>query len=228
MTFGVMTHVAVMNFMFDIPVKIFSVHLALMALFIFSTDIKRFINVFITNKATAAYDYYNPIKDNTYHKTIFWLKLVFTLILSGVFLLQGWGNSRSKDNIDKPLLYGVWETTHFIKENDTIPPLITDNQRWRYLIIEGKNRATVKMMNDERQNFKFIPDSTTNNVILYGVGEKGEAPNFTYELLDSLTLKLNGELYLYNYEILLKRKKLDDFLLHSRGFNWINERPFNR
>jgi hypothetical protein len=45
---GVMTQVAVMNFCYDIPVKLFSVHLVLMALVIFITD-NRFLNVFIKN-----------------------------------------------------------------------------------------------------------------------------------------------------------------------------------
>ena len=227
-TMGVMMHVAVMNFMYDIPVKIFSVHLTLIALFIFSSDIKRFINVFIKNKPTESYDYYNPIKDKTYHNVIFWMKLIFVFALSGLFLLQGWGNDRGKNLGEKPPLYGIWETTHFIKNNDTIPPLITDKHRWRYLIVDRKNKATVKMMNDQRHNYKFKPDSISKNIILYGLGEKNETPNFTYELLDSDTLKLNGQLYLYDYEILLKKKKLEDILLYSRGFNWINETPFNR
>lgn len=226
-TMGVMMHVAVMNFMFDIPVKIFSVHLMLISLFIFSTDIKRFINVFIKNKPTEAYDFYNPIKDKVYHNVIFWTKLVLSVVLIGLFLMRGYGNDRGKDR-EKPLLYGIWETTHFIKENDTVPPLITDKNRWRYLIIDRKNRATIKMMDDKKQYYTFKPDSVSKKVVLYGLGEENETPNFEYELLNQETLKLSGELYLYNHEIILKRKSLDSVLLYSRGFNWINETPFNR
>ena len=226
-TMGVMIHVAVMNFMFDIPVKIFSVHLALMALLIFLTDSKRFINVFIKNKPTEAYDYFNPIKDKVYHNVIFWTKLVLVIVLSGLFLLQGWNNDRSK-NSEKPFLHGIWEATEFIKEKDTIPPLITDKNRWRYLIIDRKNRATIKMMDDETYRYTFKPDSINKKLALYEPGEEEETPNFTYELLDDETLKLKGEIYLYNHEVLLKRKNLDSVLLYSRGFNWINETPYNR
>jgi ABC-type multidrug transport system fused ATPase/permease subunit len=63
---GVMTQVAVMNFCFDIPVKLFSVHLVLMALVIFITD-NRFLNVFIRNKAVEKYNYYHPVKNTKYH-----------------------------------------------------------------------------------------------------------------------------------------------------------------
>lgn len=226
-TMGVMTHVAVMNFMFDIPVKLFSVHLTLTALLIFSTDAKRFINVFVKNKPTKAYDYYNPIKDTTYHKVIFWGKLMFLIVLSGFCLIQGWNNDRGKSS-EKPYLHGIWEATYFIKENDTIPPLITDKNRWRYLIIEQKDQATIKMMDDATYRYTFKPDSLTNKVTIYAAGEENENPNFSYQFLDDKTIKLNGKMYLYKHEILLKRKDLDSVLLYSRGFNWINETPFNR
>lgn len=227
-TMGVMTHVAVMNFMFDIPVKIFSVHLMLMALFIFSTDIKRFINVFIKNKPANAYEFYNPIDDKTYHKVIFWTKLVLVLVLGGLFIIRGISNDRSKNGPEKPHLFGIWEVTHFIKENDTLPRLVTDKNQWRYLIVDRKNRATIKMMDDKKQYYTFKPDSISKKIALYPPGEKNETPNFTYKLSDSETLKLNGDIYLYNHEIILKRKNLDSLLLYSRGFNWINETPFNR
>ncbi|MDT0539146.1 hypothetical protein [Croceitalea sp. P059] len=226
-TMGVMIHVAVMNFMFDIPVKIFSVHLAIIALLIFLTDSKRFINVFVKNKPTEAYDYYNPIKDKVYHNVIFWTKLVLTIVLIGLFLLRGWSNDRGKTS-DKPFLHGIWETTEFIKEGDTIPPLTTDKNRWRYLIIDRKDRATVKMMDDKTYRYTFKPDSISKKVALYGPGEEEETPNFTFDFLDDKTLKLKGEIYFNKHEIILKRKNLDSVLLYSRRFNWINETPFNR
>lgn len=228
-TAGVMIQVAVMNFMFDIPVKLFSLHLVLMALVIFSTDLKRFINVFIKNKSVDTYKYYHPVVDKLYHNIIFWVKTVSLLALVSLFCFQGYTRERSWGNKrEKPPLYGIWEVNSFIKGKDTIPPLTTDSNRWRYLIIDYKDRATIKMMDDKSHNYKFKPDTLSKQIIFYGFGEKNEKPNFSYELLDSETLKLNGELYLYDYEILLKKKDLNDFTLYSRGFNWINERPFNR
>jgi len=84
------------------------------------------------------------------------------------------------------------------------------------------------MMDDKTYRYTFKPDSINKKLALYGPGEEEETPNFTYELLDDKTLKLKGEIYLNNHEVLLKRKNLDSVLLYSRGFNWINETPFNR
>ncbi|MGC6429908.1 MAG: DoxX family membrane protein [Jejuia sp.] len=123
---GVMTHVLVMNLCFDIPVKLFSAHLVLMSLVIFSTDIKRFINVFIKNKPVKAYEYYHPINNKKYHKIIRILKIVgLSIIIIGVsiFMFQA---ERKLNNYKKTVFYGIWETEYFVQNNDTLPPLITD------------------------------------------------------------------------------------------------------
>lgn len=223
-TMGVMAQVAMMNFMYDIPVKIFSTHLLLIAFFIFSTDLKRFINVFIKNKPTKQYEFYNPVKDITYHKTIFWLKLIFTIGLSGLFLIQGMNNQRSRFSGTKPPLYGVWEVTNYIKNGDTIPPLTTDKIRWRYLVIDKNNMTTVKTMDDQIHPYTFETDSTNHKAKIYGGGIKSKTFNFDYNLSDDI-LNLKGVLYYDSLDIQLKRKKM---LLNTRGFNWINERPYNR
>ncbi len=222
-TMGVMLQVVVMNFMFDIPVKLFSTHLTLMALFLFSTDLKRFVNVFITNKPTTSYSFYHPIKEASYHKAIFWIKSALLVILIGIFLSQGLGNDRGKPS-NTPYLFGIWEVSEFIKNGDTIKPLTTDKERWRYLIIDH-NTTTVKMMDDENHPYRFEPDSMAKKVKIYGGGIKSETYNFNYKLLDTNTMKLDGKLYFNDLSIELKRK---DLLLYSRGFHWINEKPLNR
>ena len=134
---GVMFQVVLMNLFFDIPVKIFSFHLFFMAVFIFSTDARRFVHIFIKNKATQVYEFYNPIKDKLYHKIIFWVKLCGIVILVGFMSYNGYSRERGTygDKREKPPLYGIWEVQKLVKNHDTIPPLLTDNTRWRYFCL---------------------------------------------------------------------------------------------
>jgi len=226
-TMGVMIHVAVMNFMFDIPVKIFSVHLALFAFFIFSTDLKRFIHIFISNKPTESYEYYNPIKDQTYHKVIFWVKLIFIIVLSSIFLVQGLGNDISKNNKNKPYLYGIWEVSYFIKNNDTLQPIITDTERWRYLIIDQKKKAIIKTMDDVKHHYNFEVDSTKNKIMMHKEGSNNSC-YFEYFKPNSKSLELHSFVDNDSLKIILSKKDLKGIILHSREFYWINERPYNR
>lgn len=225
---GVMTQVAVMNFCYDIPVKLFSVHLVIMAFVIFITD-NRFLNVFVKNKTVEKYDYYHPIKNDTYHKVIFWIKTIglFLMVSFISFNFYTTESHRGK-NRQKPLLYGIWEVTHFIKNKDTLKPLITDNFRWHYLIIDIKDMATVKTMDDLKHHYTFITDSTSQEIRIHKKNSVSEDYNFSYIKPNSEVLQLDGIIESDTLHIVFSRKQHEKFNLNSRGFHWINERPYNK
>ncbi|WP_460217739.1 DoxX family protein [Psychroserpens sp. MEBiC05023] len=226
---GVMTHVAVMNFMFDIPVKLLSTHLVVMAGIIFITDYKRFTNVFFKNKSTEAINYYHPIKDRTYFKAIFWLKTIaLAFIIVGV-CITGYISERNLGHKrEKPFLYGIWEVSQFIKNKDTIPPLITDYKRWRYFVLDHKGKVVIKAMSDKKYAYDISIDSTSQQIKLYRELSEFHDFNFKYKHPNSNYLELEGTLQGDKLKIILSRKDLNNFNLISRGFNWINERPYNR
>lgn len=233
---GVMTHVAMMNFFFDIPVKLFSVHLVLMAGFLFIVDIKRFIRVFITNQPTERYAFYHPIKDKQYHKIVFWIKVIALTFYLGFASWQGYNAERKfRDKKPKPELYGIWEAHTFVKNNDTIPPLVTDSLRWRYLVRDRKGFAVVKTMNAVTKPYRFIIDTTDTKTfaldssqmqISVYKGDYNQQKNFTLQKTDT-TMHLQGILYGDTLDIQLKALDLSKMRLTSRGFHWVNEYPYN-
>jgi len=215
--------------MFDIPVKIFSFHLILMALVIFMTDMKRFIAVFIKNTATKSYEYFYPITSKSYHTTISRLKKVLVPILLVAATILGYlGELNISDINHKPHLYGIWETETFAINNDTIPPLITDENRWRYLIIERKGRSVVKTMKDKLIPYTFITDTQGNQITMHTKDGKKDSLNLKFEHREPGYLKLFGSLENDSIIVTLKKKNLDSLPLTSRSFHWINERPYNQ
>ena len=225
-TMGVMTHVAMMNFFFDIPVKIFAVHLVLMAGFIFLIDLRRFSNYFIFNKPTSAISYYRPIIDPTYHKIIWWLKVSVLIIYLGFASFQGYHAERNlRDKRPKPELYGIWETKVFVKNNDTLPPLVTDSLRWRYLIRDREGFAVIKTMTADLKWMNFDLDSTSTQLSLYREDYKQDN-NFTLIATDS-TMTMEGVLYGDSLYIKLESLDLKSMRLTNRGFHWVNEHPYN-
>ncbi len=224
---GVMLQVAVMNFMFDIPVKLFSVHIVLFAVILFITDIKRFIHVFILNKETKTHNYYHPIDDETYHKIIIWLKIGLTsLVIGGLSFQMYQAQLMRGDKEEKPPLYGIWEARMFIKNNDTVPALMNEKNRWRYLVVESKSSARVKHMNDQIDGFTFKVDTVAQKISMFD-GEGDIQNNFSFNVNDSILI-LDGYLYNDSLKINFTKKDHTKFLLKSRGFNWINEYPLNR
>jgi hypothetical protein len=225
---GVMTQVAMMNFCYDIPVKLFSIHLILMALVIFITD-HRFIQVLIKNKAVEAYVYYHPFKSTTYHKVIFRIKSIGLLLIIGFISFNFYTTeSHRGNNRKKPLLYGIWEASYFIKNGDTLHPLITDAYRWRYLIVDLKDNATVKTMDDSKHQYTFIADSIAQKIMIHKKDSESEVYNFNYKNSNSGFLELEGSIESDTLHIIFSRKDHEKFNLNARGFHWINERPYNR
>lgn len=226
---GVMTQVTMMNMMFDIPVKLFSIHLVLMSSVIFMTDIKRFTAVFIKNKATERYAYFYPNTSKSYHITMSRLKKVCIPILLIVGTILGYlGDLNISNKNHKPHLYGIWETETFIMNTDTIPPLITEGTRWRYLIVEQKGRSVVKTMTEKLVPYTFITDTLENTITMHSEGGKKDSLNLKFEYKAVGTLKLFGILENDTLSISFKKKSLDSLPLTSRSFHWINERPYNQ
>ena len=136
--------------------------------------------------------------------------------------------SHRGNNRKKPLLYGIWEASYFIKNGDTLQPLTTDDFRWRYLIVDLKDEATVKTMDDLKHQYKFITDSTSQKIMIHKKYSETEDYNFNYKNPNSEFLQLDGIIESDTLRIILFRKDHKKFNLNSRGFNWINERPYNR
>ena len=53
---GVLTNIVMLNFCYDVPVKLFSIHLTLMATALAGLDGRRLLNAFVFNRPTPAAD----------------------------------------------------------------------------------------------------------------------------------------------------------------------------
>lgn len=227
-TIGVMTQVAMMNFFYDIPVKLFSVHLILMAFVIFITDWKRFSQVFLKNETALKVNYYEVSNDEHYKKLIFWFKVVAGCSIIGLMSWQGYSREHTYgDKRERPTLYGIWEANRFVKNGEELPPLITDSERWRYLIIDKKEIATIKYMTDKNRWYDFEIDSSRENVFIYRKVDSTAKHSFKFTRQDSM-LNLKGVFYGDTLNIDFKAKDLSKIELLNRGFHWVNEYPYNK
>ena len=80
-------------------------------------------------------------------------------------------------------------------------------------------------MDDTQSYYKFDVD-TLKNTIAFGDYSSKKQDTLVYQRIDSM-LTISGVMNADSVFIELKQKSSDDFLLKSRGFHWINERPLN-
>ncbi len=91
MSMTVLSNIVAMNFCFDVPVKLFSANLLLMAVFIVSPDIKRLINFFFRNKAVPALNIQPKFQKRWMKITWIAVKALLILIVIEGTIEQVWG-----------------------------------------------------------------------------------------------------------------------------------------
>ncbi|MGS2737838.1 DoxX family protein [Sinomicrobium sp. M5D2P17] len=225
--FGVMLQVFMLNMSYDVPVKLFSAHLMLIAILIIIPDIKNFINFYILNRSTSPITIKPYFKKKAFNTVGRILKTI--LLIGGVIILITMEIKQKKAYGKKsplPPLYGIYDVQYFILNNDTLPSLVTDTLRWKQLVVD-KWYSGIVAMNDKIEYVENKTDTVKKSIQFTSYRDSTLVYNLNFIPQDSL-LMLKGNFGNRLLKINLKKKKLDDFLLLNRKFHWISEVPFNR
>ena len=226
----VSANIMAINFCFDVPVKILSTMLVVMAIFLISQDAQSFINFFLLNK-TAVHSNLSPHRFKKRWKNIVLqtLKLLLVIYVIGIHFYGALYAEKHYGNLTpKAALYGIYNVQYFICNRDTIPPLATDTNRWQKLVIANKDNAALQFYNDSLRRYVYNNDSVKHE--LEFVQQDAAVGNsilyYTLPKPDLLLLKGNWKGSLI--EILLKRYDEKNLRLMNTTFHWINEKPNNR
>lgn len=224
----VIGNIVAVNFFFDVPVKIYSTQLLCQAIIISSPDLKRFVS-FVFNKPIDPLPEFEPFKSYKWKlvKTI--LKWSFVIVLLFTTINQTVeSNEQYGPDADRPFLYGTYEVKNFVLNRDTIPRSTGSESRWKYFYFSKyEGYGGIVKMDDSKIRFTSEIDTIENRFSIAEFDEPETNYNFTYIKYDSILI-IEG---LFKSDtISCHTTKIDkgDFLLTSRGFNWINEAPFNR
>jgi len=225
----VFSFIVMMDFCFNVPVRLFSSHLLIISIFLVLEDRRKLLNIFLLNKPANSTVYLPLINHSAWRKAFLVLQtlLAISILYSGISSAleaekeYGW-NSNSK----KVPLYGVYNAAYFIRNRDTIPPIETDSLRWKQLVIDGSNWkqsgiiefGTGKKLfcNIEVDTVKKIikvqsQSDTTENYLLYYFTQKGN------------DILLRGTWKKDSIEVLMNKYDLNNYLLYREKFTWITE-----
>jgi uncharacterized membrane protein YphA (DoxX/SURF4 family) len=230
---AVMTNVVMMNFSYDVPVKIFSSHLLAMAMGLAALDLRRLINVFVLNRAAPPVIRPPLVRGAAAAWALFALKLVLIGSLVYVDLEATTGHRKARrDAIASAPFHGLWEVESFVVNGQERPPLVTDAERWRFLHVETRQMALVRYMDGRLLFHTFAVDPAAGTVGIVVLDSDTEEvpqapPAWTYSEPAQGVLVLEGPIGEDACTIRLRHLDVRDFNLNKRGFNWINEFPNN-
>jgi hypothetical protein len=224
MSVGVLSNVVALNFSYDVPVKLYSMHLLAMAIFLLLPDARRLANFFILNRPAECVREPPLFRRTVWHRGALVLASLFVITVVGMSLYQSYDQRQFLMSRRSPL-YGIWEVEEFSLGQSTPA---ASNQRWQRIIFDIPNRITVQTPADPHQRFSLQLDQDKRTLTL----RKREDPNWntvlTYEQVSPEVMTLAGALNGSALTARLRRSEERKFLLTDRGFHWINEAPFNR
>jgi len=224
----VMLNIAAINYAYDVPVKLYSSMLFLMAAFLMAADFGKLVDVMILHKPVQAASFPPMLNSRRLKITRAILKvlLIASMLYSNISGSMD-AMERYGDNRKLPKLYGIYNIETVVRNNDTLAPLTTDSTRWKQLIIQFEKFAQVKMTNDSLRRFNFIVNDSLKSVLVYTNADTLNKSTLHYEA-DSTSLLLTGLLGKDSIYMRFRKYDIKNFRLVNRGFNWINEYPYNR
>ena len=229
LSLAVIGNIVVINFCYDVPVKLFSSVLEVMTFYLTAPYWKELYRLFILHQPGELPKYKQPyFKMKWARVTVKLLKVL--IIADALFYTIADGidaSSQYGDNAPKPALYGIYNSELVLRNSDTIPPLTTDTTRWKQVLIQFNNYARIKLMNDTVRNYNFIIDTITHTATVYPPWDTLNKTKYKY-LTDTSTLTLTGSIKGDSIYMRFRKYDLKNFRLMNRGFHWVNEYPYNR
>lgn len=232
MGIGVFANVAMLNLSYDIPVKIYSIQLFISCIFLAVHDWRRIANFFVLNKATETDSSYELILTKKWQRVARIIaKTTFVILFVAMPFYNSWSrydNLRKQSDL-KPIKSGVYDIKTFVRNHDTIPPLITDTLHWKDIIFEKGGLGSVNSTDTlfrqryRRGYFYYQPDTLTRTIaIKYTPSDTAALFTMKYDIPDENRIHLwtvvrGDSLYLE----LVRSKR--HFQLAERQFHWLSE-----
>lgn len=222
---AVMSNVVMLNFCYDVPVKLYSAHILLMAAYLVLPDARRLWNVLLANRPTVPLELGPPPAGRRW--TIARVVIKYVFILSALVSQIVACMSDSRFDAKKHELYGLYDVEEFTR-NGTVEASIANKSRWRNVVVNEWGMVWVRNLDDSKRFLRATVDENTKAITFTGQQAQGAAQTLTCTKPDDEHLVLEGKLGEDDLVVKLKRLPLPEFQLTTRGFHWIQEFPYNR
>ncbi|MBL0328441.1 MAG: hypothetical protein IPP64_03245 [Bacteroidetes bacterium] len=212
-TLIIMINVAVINFSYDVPVKLFALHMvgySFVLLYPFFNSIFQFFILQKESKLPQQPEMALPQPIQAYRKIIKAGVIVsFTLL----FMNFSWTNMKTDgDSAPKPPLYGTY---NYSGSN------IKDGKKLKQIIFDRKN--TLIKWEDSYRYYTATVDTIAKTVIFQSNSDPSDKRLLHYDFAENiLTLSEND-----SSSIQFRKVDIKEYPLLNRGFHWVVEYPMN-
>ncbi|HKD19135.1 MAG TPA: DoxX family protein [Thermoanaerobaculia bacterium] len=226
---GNAVQVFALNMTYDVPVKLFSFHLIVFAVFLLMADAGRLWRFFVLDRDTGASRRPERPRTARGRRIASVVPAVYVVYLVGVNLYGGaaaW-KEYGGGSPQSPL-YGIWEVEQMTLDGTPHPAAFGDPDCWRRVVFQFPESAAFQHMDDTFENYKASIALADRKLALTRFDDALWKASFQIDQPGPNRLVLDGEMNHRKMRLQLRLVDHTKFRLVSSGFHWIQEYPFNR
>jgi len=230
-TLAVMSNVLMLNLCYDVPRKIYSIHLILMCLFLLLPDMRRLLDLFVFNRKVQLTPPVPLFNDKLMNKGVLLLQVGIGIGAIFVCGAQAYKDAVKNETYLPPPIRGIWSVEEFTVDSIEHPPLTTDTQRWQRVILDDPQILTIQPMDGSQQQYYMELDAGKKTISIWKFDDVHWNTRFSFDNPDPDRMTLDGNFEGHHITANLHREDLSDpnkFLLINRGLHWVNAYPFRR
>lgn len=224
---GVLSNVLMLNLCYDVPRKIFTIHLMVWCIFLVLPDTKRILNLFIFNRTAEPATAVPFLKDKQLNRGVLLLQYLYgAASLAIAFQICYAPALRNQARVVAPLR-GIWSVEQFVSNDVPMPLLVAEKERWHHVIFDAPDVLTIQPMQGNLQVYALKLGQDGKNLTISSFDPRLQGA-FTLEAGDPDRMSMTGHINGQSISATLRRVDLSDtseFLLTNRGFHWINPAP---
>ena len=221
-----LTQVFLLNMSYDVPVKLYSFHLLLKAIFLLAPDLPRLAALLVLNRRVELASAVPLFAKPSLNRAAVAFQLAFAVWAFGGAYAETLGSINYRAAGRNNPYYGVWRVEEFSRDGQSRPPLATDKPVWQRVVIELPDVIAIQTGEGTLRRFIARRDHDPSIAVLRDIDNAKSTGTLTFTNGESHEVIVNGDLDGHRIQASLRR---DDksFLLTSRGFHWVN-RGLNR
>jgi hypothetical protein len=225
---GILANVVALNLAYDVPVKLYSGQLLVMALFLVAPHARRLADLLVLNRPAHPIVLRPfPLTRGWARWTAFGVKALLVLVLLVMPALSSWQAAHQ---------YGLWAPRHPLEGIYAVSSFtragagggaVDDAHRWvRVGIGLGGRLVSIQRADGRARPLRATIDDANGTVAFH----VATGPPTVLRLIRAGdgTVRLEGSFEAAPIEAVLARQPDGATELPSRGFLWISERPYNR
>jgi hypothetical protein len=228
----------VLNMTYDVPVKLFSLHLLVMSTILLLPDVRRLFTFLVLKRAI------DPPRDGRLFANAAWHRVAVAVqvVFAAWSLWMGYQGGKAgsaQRAVPKPPLYGIWNIDRMTIDGVERAPLLTDYDRWRRIVVQYPNSIQFQRMNDTWAGFSAVTDLAAKTLVVSTLvspqaamanpasADRKEAGRFTLDQPAPDKLILDGTVNGKRLRMETSHFDPGRFRLASADFKWVQDRPWN-